>query len=137
MCLVEVVGKPAETCHRVCAMQVGICARSGQPVVKTNSPMVKKAREGVMEFLLINHPLDCRFATKVGCSCKTKRWLQRRFYATAVNARPITLISARWLKPSMTRHFLHALRCLSPPVAGISQMGQTGRGEFGNHQLSG
>ena len=36
------------------------------PVVKTNSPMVKKAREGVMEFMLINHPLDCPICDQGG-----------------------------------------------------------------------
>ena len=36
------------------------------PVVRTNSPMVKKAREGVMEFLLINHPLDCPICDQGG-----------------------------------------------------------------------
>ena len=53
MCLVEVAPgppKPQASCALPCADGM---------VVKTNSPMVKKAREGVMEFLLINHPLDC------------------------------------------------------------------------------
>ena len=61
MCLVEVVGGPPKPAAS-CAMQVRDLrpGPEGQPpVVKTNSPMVKKAREGVMEFLLINHPLDC------------------------------------------------------------------------------
>ncbi|MCB0573893.1 MAG: hypothetical protein KDC61_04930, partial [Saprospiraceae bacterium] len=35
-------------------------------VIKTNSPMVKKAREGVMEFLLINEPLDCPICDQAG-----------------------------------------------------------------------
>ncbi len=59
MCLVEVVGGPPKPAAS-CAMQVKDLrpGPEGQPpVVKTNSPMVKKAREGVMEFLLINHPL--------------------------------------------------------------------------------
>ena len=57
MCLVEVVGGPPKPAAS-CAMQVRDLrpGPEGQPpVVKTNSPMVKKAREGVMEFLLINH----------------------------------------------------------------------------------
>ena len=61
MCLVEIVGGPPKPAAS-CAMQVRDLrpGPDGQPpVVKTNSPMVKKAREGVMEFLLINHPLDC------------------------------------------------------------------------------
>ena len=60
MCLVEIVGGPPKPAAS-CAMQVRDLrpGPDGQPpVIKTNSPMVKKAREGVMEFLLINHPLD-------------------------------------------------------------------------------
>ena len=71
MCLVEVVGGPPKPAAS-CAMQVKDL-RPGPdgtpPVVKTNSPMVKKAREGVMEFLLINHPLDCPICDQAG-ECK-------------------------------------------------------------------
>jgi NADH-quinone oxidoreductase subunit G len=68
MCLVEVVGGPPKPAAS-CAMQVKDLrpGPEGQPpVVKTNSPMVKKAREGVMEFLLINHPLDCPICDQGG-----------------------------------------------------------------------
>ena len=68
MCLVEVVGGPPKPAAS-CAMQVRDLrpGPEGQPpVVKTNSPMVKKAREGVMEFLLINHPLDCPICDQGG-----------------------------------------------------------------------
>ena len=68
MCLVEVVGgppKPAASCAvQVKDMRPG---PEGQPPqIKTKSPMVKKAREGVMEFLLINHPLDCPICDQGG-----------------------------------------------------------------------
>ena len=68
MCLVEVVGGPPKPAAS-CAMQVRDLrpGLEGQaPVVKTKSPMVKKAREGVMEFLLINHPLDCPICDQAG-----------------------------------------------------------------------
>ncbi|KAG1649489.1 NADH-quinone oxidoreductase chain 3 [Nymphon striatum] len=68
MCLVRVVGGPPKPAAS-CAMQVRDLrpGPEGQPpVVKTNSPMVKKAREGVMEFLLINHPLDCPICDQGG-----------------------------------------------------------------------
>src|SRR5690606_9570284 len=68
MCLVEVVGGPPKPAAS-CAMQVKDLrpGPNGEPaVVKTNSPMVKKAREGVMEFLLINHPLDCPICDQGG-----------------------------------------------------------------------
>ena len=68
MCLVEVVGGPPKPAAS-CAMQVKDLrpGPEGQPPqVKTNTPMVKKAREGVMEFLLINHPLDCPICDQGG-----------------------------------------------------------------------
>ena len=68
MCLVEVVGGPPKPAAS-CAMQVRDLrpGKDGEPpVIKTNSPMVKKAREGVMEFLLINHPLDCPICDQGG-----------------------------------------------------------------------
>ena len=68
MCLVEVVGGPPKPAAS-CAMQVRDMrpGRNGEPPeIKTNSPMVKKAREGVMEFLLINHPLDCPICDQGG-----------------------------------------------------------------------
>ena len=61
MCLVEVVGGPPKPTAS-CAMQLKDL-RSGpngeEPHILTHSEMVEKARKGVMEFLLINHPLDC------------------------------------------------------------------------------
>ena len=68
MCLVEVVGGPPKPAAS-CAMQVKDLrpGPNGEaPQVKTNSPMVKKAREGAMEFLLINHPLDCPICDQGG-----------------------------------------------------------------------
>ncbi|MGI9387163.1 MAG: 2Fe-2S iron-sulfur cluster-binding protein, partial [Methyloligellaceae bacterium] len=67
MCLVEIVGMPKPAAS--CAMGVSDLrpGRDGAPPeVKTNSPLVKKAREGVMEFLLINHPLDCPICDQGG-----------------------------------------------------------------------
>ena len=60
MCLVEVAPGPPKPAAS-CALPVG----NGMNI-KTNSPMVKKAREGVMEFLLINHPLDCPICDQGG-----------------------------------------------------------------------
>src|SRR5262245_1134453 len=60
MCLVEVQGMPKPAAS--CAMGVNDLPpnKDGSPkIINTKTPMVKKAREGVMEFLLINHPLDC------------------------------------------------------------------------------
>src|SRR5919109_3671249 len=67
MCLVEVQGSPKPVAS--CAMGVNDLPpnRDGTPkVINTRTPMVKKAREGVMEFLLINHPLDCPICDQGG-----------------------------------------------------------------------
>ena len=68
MCLVEVKGgppKPAASCAMgVKDMRPG--PNGEPPEIFTNTPMVKKAREGVMEFLLINHPLDCPICDQGG-----------------------------------------------------------------------
>src|SRR5690606_18433573 len=67
MCLVEVVGMPKPQAS--CALGVGDLPpnRDGSPKqINTRSPMVQRAREGVMEFLLINHPLDCPICDQGG-----------------------------------------------------------------------
>ena len=67
MCLVELKGAPKPVAS--CAWAVRDCrpGPNGEPpVVSTKSPTVKKAREGVMEFLLINHPLDCPICDQGG-----------------------------------------------------------------------
>ena len=67
MCLVELKGSPKPVAS--CAWGVRDCRpgpNNEPPVVSTKSPMVKKAREGVMEFLLINHPLDCPICDQAG-----------------------------------------------------------------------
>src|ERR671910_3655839 len=67
MCLVELVGSPKPVAS--CAWGVRDCRpgpKGEPPVVNTKTPMVKKAREGVMEFLLINHPLDCPICDQGG-----------------------------------------------------------------------
>ena len=58
MCLVDIEKSPKPVAS--CAMPV-----VNEMVIKTNTEKVEKARKGVMEFLLINHPLDCPFATRV------------------------------------------------------------------------
>ena len=135
MCLVEVVGGPPKPAAS-CAMQVKDMrpGPEGQPpVVKTNSPMVKKAREGVMEFLLINHPLDCPICDQGGeCDLQDQamaygvdfsRYREPKRASTELNLGPL-------VGTAMTR-CISCTRCVrfTTEVAGITQMGQTGRGE--------
>lgn len=135
MCLVEVVGGPPKPAAS-CAMQVRDLrpGPEGQPpVVKTNSPMVKKAREGVMEFMLINHPLDCPICDQGG-ECD----LQDQAMAYGISETRFTegkravddLDLGPLVSTAMTR-CISCTRCVrfTTEVAGITQMGQTGRGE--------
>jgi NADH-quinone oxidoreductase subunit G len=135
MCLVEVVGGPPKPAAS-CAMQVRDLrpGPEGQPpVVKTNSPMVKKAREGVMEFLLINHPLDCPICDQGG-ECD----LQDQAMAYGVDfsryREPKRASEDLNLGPLVETHMTRCISCtrcvrFTTEVAGITQMGQTGRGE--------
>ncbi len=135
MCLVEVVGGPPKPAAS-CAMQVRDLrpGPEGQPpVVKTNSPMVKKAREGVMEFMLINHPLDCPICDQGGeCDLQDQamaygisenRFNEAKRAVDDLNLGPL-------VATTMTR-CISCTRCVrfTTEVAGITQMGQTGRGE--------
>jgi len=135
MCLVEVVGGPPKPAAS-CAMQVRDLrpGPNGEaPVVKTTSPMVKKAREGVMEFLLINHPLDCPICDQGGeCDLQDQamaygvdfsRYREPKRASEDLNLGPL-------VETKMTR-CISCTRCVrfTTEVAGITQMGQTGRGE--------
>jgi len=135
MCLVEVVGGPPKPAAS-CAMQVRDLrpGPEGQPPqVKTNSPMVKKAREGVMEFLLINHPLDCPICDQGG-ECD----LQDQAMAYGVDFSRYREPKRASIDPDlgplvatcMTR-CISCTRCVRfiTEVAGVPEMGQTGRGE--------
>ncbi len=135
MCLVEVVGGPPKPAAS-CAMQVRDL-RPGKdgaaPQVKTNSPMVKKAREGVMEFLLINHPLDCPICDQGG-ECD----LQDQAMAYGVDfsryREPKRAAVDLDLGPLVETHMTRCISCtrcvrFTTEVAGVTQMGQTGRGE--------
>ena len=135
MCLVEVVGGPPKPAAS-CAMQVRDLrpGPEGQPpVVKTNSPMVKKAREGVMEFMLINHPLDCPICDQGG-ECD----LQDQAMAYGVDfsrfREPKRAVDDLDLGPLVSTAMTRCISCtrcvrFTSEIAGITQMGQTGRGE--------
>jgi NADH-quinone oxidoreductase subunit G len=135
MCLVEVKGGPPKPTAS-CAMNVRDLrpGPNGEPpVVLTTSPMVKKAREGVMEFLLINHPLDCPICDQGGeCDLQdqamaygvdTSRFAENK---RAVEDKEIGPL----VKTTMTR-CIQCTRCVrfSTEVAGVTDLGLTGRGE--------
>ncbi|OQM77424.1 NADH-quinone oxidoreductase subunit NuoG [Manganibacter manganicus] len=135
MCLIEVKGGPPKP-QASCAMGVRDLrpGPNGEtPEIFTNTPMVKKAREGVMEFLLINHPLDCPICDQGGeCDLQDQAMAfgtdGSRFKENkrAVEDKYIGPL----VKTIMTR-CIHCTRCVrfTTEVAGISELGLIGRGE--------
>ena len=135
MCLVEIVGgppKPAASCAlQVCDLREG---RNGElPEVRTNSPMIRKAREGVMEFLLINHPLDCPICDQGGeCDLQDQAMAYGVDFSRFREAK--RAVDDLDLGPLVETHMTRCISCtrcvrFTTEVAGITQMGQTGRGE--------
>jgi len=134
MCLVEVVGAPKPVAS--CAMGVNDLrpGRDGEPPeIRTTSGTVKKAREGVMEFLLINHPLDCPICDQGGeCDLQDQamafgvdgsRYHENKRAVEDKNIGPL-------IKTIMTR-CIHCTRCVRfmTEIAGVEELGMTGRGE--------
>jgi NADH-quinone oxidoreductase subunit G len=134
MCLVELVGSPKPVAS--CAWGVRDCRpgpKGEPPVVNTRTPMVKKAREGVMEFLLINHPLDCPICDQGG-ECD----LQDQAMAYGVDAsryrenkRAVEDKYIGALVKTIMNRCIHCTRCIRfvSEVAGVPELGAIGRGE--------
>ena len=134
MCLIEVVGapKPAASCA-MCVRDLRPGRDGEPPEIRTNSPQVKKAREGVMEFLLVNHPLDCPICDQGG-ECD----LQDQAMAFGIDASRFhenkRAVEDKYLGPLvqtvMTR-CIHCTRCVrfTTEVAGVEELGAIGRGE--------
>ncbi|KAF3361251.1 hypothetical protein VD0004_g5887 [Verticillium dahliae] len=127
MCLVEVEKAPKP---------VASCAWPVQPgmVVKTNSPLTHKAREGVMEFLLANHPLDCPVCDQGG-ECDLQDQSMRyggdrgRFHEIGGKRAVEDKNIGPLIKTSMNR-CIHCTRCVrfANDIAGAPELGSTGRG---------
>ena len=142
MCLVELKGSPKPVAS--CAWGVRDCrpGPNGEPpVVNTRTPMVKKAREGVMEFLLINHPLDCPICDQGGeCDLQDQAMaygVDTSRYAENKRAVEDKYIGAL-VKTSMNR-CIHCTRCIrfTTEVAGVAgtRRDRPRRGH-GDHDLS-
>ncbi|MGD0632820.1 MAG: NADH-quinone oxidoreductase subunit NuoG [Beijerinckiaceae bacterium] len=135
MCLVEVKGGPPKP-QASCAVGVRDLrpGPNGEPpVVLTKSPMVKKAREGVMEFLLINHPLDCPICDQGG-ECDLQDQAMAYGVDTSRYAENKRAVEDKYIgvmvRTSMNR-CIHCTRCVrfTAEVAGTADMGSIGRGE--------
>ena len=127
MCLVEVAPGPPKP-QASCALP----AADGQ-TIRTDTPMVKKAREGVMEFLLINHPLDCPICDQGGeCDLQDQAMAYGRpFSRFEENKRAIDdKYMGPVIKTAMTR-CIQCTRCIrfSEEVAGVPALGMLYRGE--------
>lgn len=127
MCLVEVSPgppKPQASCALPCADNM---------VVKTNSPMVKKAREGVMEFLLINHPLDCPICDQGGeCDLQDQAML----YGSGVSRYKDhkRAVEDKYMGPLIKTQMTRCIQCtrcvrFATDIAGVPELGAFGRGE--------
>ena len=127
MCLVEVKPGPPKP-QASCALP----AAEGQEI-RTDSEMVKKAREGVMEFLLINHPLDCPICDQGGeCDLQDQSVAYGRGASRYdENKRAVTeKYMGPLIKTTMTR-CIHCTRCVrfSEEIAGVDEIGALYRGE--------
>jgi NADH-quinone oxidoreductase subunit G len=134
MCLIEVQGMPKPQAS--CAMGVKDLPpnRDGTPkVISTRSPMVRKAREGVMEFLLINHPLDCPICDQGG-ECDLQDQAMAYGFDASRYQENKRAVEDKYLgalvKTVMTR-CIHCTRCIrfATEVAGVPELGAIGRGE--------
>jgi len=134
MCLVEVKGGPKPVAS--CAWGVRDCRpgpKGEPPEISTRSPMVRKAREGVMEFLLINHPLDCPICDQGG-ECDLQDQAMGYGVDTSRFAENKRAVEDKYLgalvKTSMNR-CIQCTRCVrfAAEVCGTPEMGATGRGE--------
>ncbi|MGV1787424.1 MULTISPECIES: NADH-quinone oxidoreductase subunit NuoG [Agrobacterium] len=135
MCLIEVKGGPPKPAAS-CAMGVRD-VRGGPngelPEVFTNTPMVKKAREGVMEFLLINHPLDCPICDQGG-ECDLQDQAMAFGIAGSRYAENKRAVEDKYIGPlvkTVMNRCIHCTRCVrfTTEVAGIAELGLIGRGE--------
>ena len=134
MCLIEVAGMPKPVAS--CAMSVNDLrpSRDGTPpTIVTNSETVKKAREGVLEFLLINHPLDCPICDQGGECDLQDQTMAYGFDASRFQDNK-RAVEDKYLGPLigtfMTR-CIHCTRCIRfmTEVAGVEELGAIGRGE--------
>jgi NADH-quinone oxidoreductase subunit G len=134
MCLVEVVGMPKPMAS--CAMGASDLRpnRDGTPpAIRTDTPLVKKAREGVMEFLLLNHPLDCPICDQGG-ECDLQD--QAMYYGLdgsryRENKRAV---DEKYLGPLIKTFMTRCIQCtrcvrFMSEVAGVEELGAIGRGE--------
>ncbi len=126
MCLVEMERSPKPIAS--CAMPV-----AAGMVIRTDTETVRRARQGVMEFLLINHPLDCPICDQGG-ECDLQDQAMAYGFDRSRYAENKRAVADKYMGPlietEMTR-CIHCTRCVrfAAEVAGVEEMGMLGRGE--------
>ncbi|MGO9545123.1 MAG: NADH-quinone oxidoreductase subunit NuoG [Rhodomicrobium sp.] len=134
MCLVEVVGLPKPMAS--CATGVNDLRpnRDGTPpAIRTDTPLVKKAREGVMEFLLVNHPLDCPICDQGG-ECDLQDQAMYYGFDGSRYREAKRAVDEKYLGPLIKTFMTRCIQCtrcvrFMTEVAGVPQLGAIGRGE--------
>lgn len=126
MCLVEIEKSPKPVTACTFPVMEGI-------KIFTNTPLVQKAREAIMEFLLLNHPLDCPICDQGGqCDLQDQSFFygsdSGRFYNEKRSVED--KIGGPLIKTIMTR-CIHCTRCIrfATEIAGLNTLGTTGRGK--------
>jgi NADH-quinone oxidoreductase subunit G len=135
MCLIEVVGGPPKP-QASCAMSINDLrpGKNGEPpAIRTNSEMVKKAREGVMEFLLLNHPLDCPICDQGG-ECDLQDQAMGYGIDSSRYHENKRAVEEKYLGPLVKTVMTRCIQCtrcvrFMTEVAGVEEMGAIGRGE--------
>lgn len=126
ICLVEMEKspKPVASCAQPCLENM---------VIRTDTPMVKKAREGVMEFLLINHPLDCPICDQGGeCDLQDQAFIYGKGASRFQENK--RAIKDKYMGPLIKTHMTRCIQCtrcvrFMEDVAGTTELGAIGRGE--------
>ncbi len=126
MCLVEMERAPKPIAS--CAMPVG----EGM-VIRTNTPGVRKARQGVMEFLLINHPLDCPICDQGG-ECDLQDQAMAYGYDRSRYAENKRAVTEKYMGPLIKTIMTRCIQCtrcvrFATEIAGVEEIGLVNRGE--------
>src|SRR5665213_2784489 len=134
MCLIEVAGNPKPQAS--CAMGVKDLPskKDGTPhALNTKTPMVKKAREGVMEFLLINHPLDCPICDQGG-ECDLQDQAMAYGMDSSRYKENKRAVEDKYIGPLVKTIMTRCIQCtrcirFASEIAGVPELGAIGRGE--------
>ncbi len=134
MCLVEVVGLPKPMASCATSVNDLRANRDGTPpAIRTDTALVKKAREGVMEFLLLNHPLDCPICDQGG-ECDLQDQAMYYGFDGSRYRENKRAVEEKYLGPLIKTFMTRCIQCtrcvrFMTEIAGVPELGAIGRGE--------